>query len=73
MSVTHEGKRPPACFGERCGFRVADPSVGNDRCGKDATHKVGEEFLDENVCERHNMTQYVCCLHFGAIFGLTCK
>jgi hypothetical protein len=44
-------------------------------CGQPATHKVGEEipFDDPSNSEifhaRHNLTAYVCCVHFGEILG----
>ena len=39
-------------------------------CGAPATHKVGEEILwDDPHKMRHNLTAYVCCAHFTAIFG----
>lgn len=47
-----------------------------------ATHKVGEEFLDGMSSDlngeitdpyalsmRHNLTQYLCCYHFGQVMG----
>ncbi len=35
-----------------------------------ATHKVGEEIPhDAPRPYGHNLTQYVCCLHFGMIVG----
>jgi hypothetical protein len=48
-----------ACKGERCTV-----------CGKDATHKVGEEILfDDPNQSRHNLTAYVCCDDFKEIMG----
>lgn len=48
-----------ACKGEFC--RV---------CKKPATHKLGEEIqFDDPQPARHNLTAYVCCLHFGIIVG----
>jgi len=40
-------------------------------CGEDATHKVGEEILHDDIenMARHNYTAYVCCNCFGSIFG----
>lgn len=54
------------CNGESCSI-----------CGAPATHKVGEEIpYNEPKSEfagyefgRHNFTAYVCCEHFGMIFG----
>jgi len=35
-----------------------------------ATHKVGEEIPhDDPNPHRHNLTAYVCCLHFQQIMG----
>ena len=35
-----------------------------------ALHKVGEEDSHgSNLGMRHNLTQYVCCKHFGEIVG----
>lgn len=66
-----------SCAGEYC---THETLLGI--CGKAATHKVGEEIPndypanDENLpitirlhIQRHNFTAYVCCEHFGAIFG----
>jgi hypothetical protein len=60
------------------GFYVSGNCVGNicliDDCGKDATHKVGEEMLDgEPFPERHNLTNYVCCDHYQNVFGPIAK
>jgi hypothetical protein len=55
-------------------FHVNESVVGKvcliNNCGKDATHKVGEEILngDPNPI-RHNLTNYVCCRHYKMIFG----
>lgn len=39
-------------------------------CGKDATHKLGEEITgDDPFPGRHNLTAYVCCEHFTEILG----
>lgn len=39
-------------------------------CENDATHKVGEViFTDDPYQHRHNLTAYVCCECFAAIFG----
>ncbi len=39
-------------------------------CGKPASHKVGEEmYKDDPYIVRHGLTAYVCCVHFGQIFG----
>lgn len=35
----------------------------------DATHKVGEEIPSDAKGFGHNLTQYVCCIHFGKIIG----
>jgi hypothetical protein len=58
-----------SCQGEICGY--ADES-GEGPCGRPATHKVGEAIPwdePEETRHRHNLTTYVCCQHFGAIFG----
>lgn len=37
-----------------------------------ATHKVGEELMydsPDEIALGHNLTAYVCCKHFGMIFG----
>ena len=37
-----------------------------------ATHKLGEEIPDDappEIAMSHNLTQYVCCKHFGQIVG----
>ncbi|OHA86614.1 MAG: hypothetical protein A3A96_01950 [Candidatus Zambryskibacteria bacterium RIFCSPLOWO2_01_FULL_39_39] len=50
-----------SCEGEKCRM-CKDPTP--------ATHKVGEEILSDDPNPiRHNLTAYVCCLHFGQIFG----
>lgn len=43
-----------ACRGESCVI-----------CGKPATHKLGEEIR----FPRHNLTNYVCCVHFTLVVG----
>jgi hypothetical protein len=48
-----------SCGGETCSI-----------CEKKASHKVGEHiFSDDPNPMRHNLTAYVCCEHFGLIFG----
>jgi len=48
-----------SCWGEICSM-----------CGKEATHKVGEEIPhDDPSPNRHNLTAYVCCDHFSQIMG----
>lgn len=50
--------------------------AGGEKCGMcfregrsiDALHKVGEEGLTTGPI-RHNLTQYLCCQHFGEVFG----
>lgn len=69
LRMTHAGKVPAACVGEKCGFKAFVAAY----CGDRAMHKVGEEFLDETDMARHNMTQYVCCKHYGMIFGTKCQ
>ena len=50
-----------SCRGERCQMCTINTP---------ATHKVGEEILDGDPNPiRHNLTSYVCCDHFGQIFG----
>lgn len=52
-----------SCIGEVCSV-----------CGKDATHKIGEEiFRDDPNQMRHNFTAYVCCEHFQLVFGSASK
>ena len=49
------------CEGERC-----------RRCGKPATHKVGEELAPDAPRENtmvHNLTAYMCCEHFAQLMG----
>jgi hypothetical protein len=59
-------------------FQVNESVVGEtcliNNCGRDATHKVGEEILpgDPNGL-RHNLTNYVCCRHYKMIFGELAK
>jgi hypothetical protein len=48
-----------ACDGEVC------------RCGKPATHKIGEEIPHDLNQARHNLTAYVCCACFTWLFGPT--
>jgi hypothetical protein len=53
-------------------------------CARPATHKIGEEIADDEPLPgdlkplagvvtagnfRHNLTTYVCCEHFGRLFG----
>lgn len=49
-----------SCAGEKCTM-----------CGKDATHKVGEEIPWDDLLGsmRHNFTAYVCCDCFRLIMG----
>lgn len=57
----------PTCEGEIC------------FCGKNATHKIGEEICNfewdaqpepmKGLATRHNFTQYVCCQCFTNIMG----
>ncbi|MCA9487506.1 MAG: hypothetical protein KC516_00940 [Nanoarchaeota archaeon] len=67
---------------ENPNFHVGESCIGEicpvDNCGKDATHKVGEEILyGDPSPDRHNLTSYVCCEHYQKIFGkvaeLQCK
>lgn len=54
-----------SCRGERCSV-----------CGKEATHKVGEEIMSDDPMAhvpRHNMTAYICCDHFSAIMRSECR
>lgn len=48
-----------SCGGEKCNL-----------CSSEATHKVGEEILDDKSPPRHNYTAYVCCQCFSRLFGL---
>jgi len=55
-------------------FYVGLSNVGEvcmiDNCGKDATHKIGEEISnDDPYPDRHNLTNYVCCEHYQKIMG----
>lgn len=50
-----------SCAGEVC-----------RRCSEPATHKLGEEIPhDDPLPSRHNLTAYVCCIHFVEIVGTT--
>lgn len=53
-----------SCKGEKCGMCYRE---GMDTA---ATHKVGEEIPHDFPAKfvGHNLTQYVCCYHFGVIF-----
>lgn len=56
-----------ACGGELCGI-----CLRRDGQRVPATHKVGEEIPHDATRELligHNLTQYVCCADFIAIFG----
>lgn len=49
-----------SCRGERC------------RCGRDATHKIGEELAYDDprtLYPAHNLTAYVCCECFHQLMG----
>lgn len=53
-----------SCGGEVCGMCC------REGLRTPATHKVGEEILHDApaaLARTHNLTQYVCCRHFGAI------
>ncbi len=53
-----------SCMGERCGMCY------REGVWTPATHKVGEEIPhDAPQPHGHNLTQYVCCRHFGLIVG----
>ena len=59
-----------SCGGEKCGYAVTSGDGKASYCLEPATHKVGEEIPhDDPNSNRHNYTMYVCCLHFGQIFG----
>lgn len=73
-----------SCDDERCGHAVLSSehvaADGVHYCGRPATHKVGEEIphdypfpehpeLPGAKMGTHNLTVYVCCEHFGMIFG----
>jgi hypothetical protein len=46
------------CQGELC------------RCGRPAVRKIGEEIaFDDPFSFRHNLTAYVCAIHFAEILG----
>jgi hypothetical protein len=48
------------CQGEHCSI-----------CGEPATNKIGEEIpFDDPYPMRHNLTAYVCHVHFDLIFGV---
>lgn len=53
-----------SCKGEYCGmcYRAFGSKIP-------ATHKVGEEVPSDLPRIVHNLTQYVCCFHFGSIFS----
>ena len=54
-----------SCAGETCGICWRGLGLHTP-----ASHKVGEEIPhDEPKIYRHNLTQYVCCLHFAQILG----
>lgn len=51
------------CKGENCAV-----------CGRDATHKAEEVvFPDDPFQVRHTFTAYLCCEHFGMVFGEVAK
>jgi hypothetical protein len=59
---------------ENSKFYVGGSCIGKicliDNCGKDATHKVGEEIFDDEPHKiRHELTNYVCCGHYQMILG----
>lgn len=57
MEVNHFVSK--TCIGEPCAV-----------CAFPAAHKVGEEIAhDDPQPVRHNLTAYLCCLHFSAIMG----
>lgn len=63
---TTKKEYPKFCVGGSC---VGEICLIND-CGKDATHKVGEEITDEDSNPtRSNFVNYVCCEHYQMIFG----
>jgi hypothetical protein len=54
-------------------FHFKSASCGGEKCRicqQPATHKVGEEIAhdDPNQC-RHNLTAYLCCLHYTFVVG----
>lgn len=56
------------CNGELCGMCARDIDYPDLKVP--ASHKVGEEIpFDDEMPNRHNMTQYVCCLHYMSIMG----
>ena len=62
----------------RCGFTEWKTGLptgsGYKPCDQPATHKVGEEIpWDDPVPNRHNLTMYVCCKHFGQILGYVAR
>lgn len=51
-----------SCRGERCHV-----------CGSNATHKIGEEIAhDDPNPYRHNLTSYLCCIHFSVVIRANC-
>ena len=58
-----------SCQGEYCVMcRLNSTDLG--RYARPATHKVGEEIMnDDPDPERHNLTAYLCCTHFRQLFG----
>ena len=38
-------------------------------CSESATHKVGEEMPPHQMRRFHNLTSWLCCEHFKAVFG----
>jgi hypothetical protein len=57
-----EHKKNPYTEGESC-------SMCPLAIGARPTHKIGEEIPSEEEPPRHNFTAYVCCYHFGRVFG----
>lgn len=59
-----------SCKGEFCGMCYREEPLVRIP----ASHKVGEEFASDDPSQmRHNLTQYVCCLHFKMIVGPAAK
>ena len=56
---THPHHVSASCAGEYC-----------NNCSEPATHKVGEQIMwDDPAPHRHNLTAYLCCYCFSAVFG----
>lgn len=65
MKIVNEHFVSATCGGELCGmcWRATQAEIP-------ATHKIGETVPPDYPGFRgHSLTQYVCCKHFGELFG----